>query len=210
MEKLFCVFPAICEADTTLPEDINDRAPLYEKHLSQPIIMTFDEFQEFSESHHLTFEILRQCKDPDTRLRIMKYELPRVCYSSILWNQAFGINESEKLRSYNGIVALEVIKDQALEYMIFRLSSFEFVVYASDSADGKGVVVLSQTDCHLASMHSKYVAALTIIFQNAGFSIRSSDARCTTTTTICYSKGAYINNAHSSFTLNPEYSNTID
>ena len=44
MEKLFCVFPAICEADTTLPEDINDRAPLYEKHLGQPIIMTFDEF----------------------------------------------------------------------------------------------------------------------------------------------------------------------
>ena len=210
MEKLFCVFPAICEADTTLPEDINDRAPLYEKHLGQPIIMTFDEFQEFSESHYPIFEKLRQCKDLDTRLRIMKYELPKVCYSSILWNQAFCCNESENLRSYNGIVTLEVIKDQALEYMIFRLSSFEFVLYASESADGKGVIVLSQTDCYLPSMHSEHVAALTVIFQNAGFSIRSSEPSCTTAMTICYSKGAYINNAYSSFTLNPEHSNIID
>lgn len=36
MEKLFCIFQEVCEINTVLPESIDERIALYEKHLQPP------------------------------------------------------------------------------------------------------------------------------------------------------------------------------
>lgn len=202
MEKLLCVFPEICEGGASLPEDIELRVQWYERHLKQPVIINFEELPELSESYLPCFEKILHCKDPDMKLRIIRYELPWVCYSSTLWSQDFGTDEEEKVRNYNGIVAIEVVKEHETEYMVFTISSFDFILYAGESADRKNILTLVRTNCPTPSMHQNYIRALKDIYRQAGLSVRESDIGYSTTVPICYGKGAYINYDSSLFKLN--------
>ncbi len=210
MEKLLCIFQEVCEFGSSLPECIDDRVELYEKHLKQPVIMTLAELHEYSVSYQLRIEQMRQCRDADTRFRIIRYELPSVCYSATLWNQMFGAPEADKIRDYNSIVALDIKKEQALEYMVFRLSSFDFVLYAGESADGKDVVVLVQTDCPTPSSHRDYFLALKSIFQNADLIVSDLGMDYMISRPICYSKGVYVNYDCACFKLIKDNSKTYD
>ena len=62
MEKLFCIFQEVCEINTVLPESIDERIALYEKHLQHPIVMTLEEYHEYSQLYQLHIEKARQCK----------------------------------------------------------------------------------------------------------------------------------------------------
>ena len=210
MEKLLCIFQEVCDIESSLPECIDDRIPLYEEHLEQPIIMNLQELHEYSLSYHLRIEQLRQCREDETRFRIIRYALPVVYYSATLWNQIFGVPETDKLRKYNSIIALDIKKEQALEYMIFRLSSFDFVLYASESADGKEVIVLVQTDCPSPSSHRDYFLALKSIFENADLTVSDLGMDYMTPRPICYSKGAYINYECTCFKLIKDNSKSYD
>lgn len=210
MEKLLCVFPEICEGGASLPEDIELRAQLYERHLKQPILISVEDLLELSESYLPCFEKILHCKDSDMKLRIIRYELPWVCYSSTLWVQEFGTDDGEKIRSYNGIVAIEVVKEHEIEYMVFTISSFDFVLYAGESADRKSILTLVRTNCPTPSMHQNYIRALKDIYRQAGLSVRESEIGCTTTAPICYSKGAYINYDSSIFKLDYDDTKTYD
>lgn len=210
MEKLLCVFPEICEGGASLPEDIELRAQLYERHLKQPLMISIEDLLELSESYRSCFEKILHCKDPDMKLRIIKYELPRICYSSTLWVQEFGTDDGEKIRNYNGIVAIEVVKEHEIEYMVFTISSFDFVLYAGEAADRKSILTLVRTNCPTPSMHHNYIRALKDIYRQAGLSVKESGIGCTTTVPICYSKGAYINYDSSIFKLDYDDTKTYD
>ena len=208
MEILLCIFQEVCEIDTSLPDCIDDRVALYERNVKQPVIMTFEEFHEYSVSYQRHIERLRQYRDEDARLRAIRYSLPGVCYSAILWSRAFGNSEAARLREYNSVVAVDIIKEQALEYMIFRLSSFDFVLYVGESADGKEVLVLVQTDCPTPSSHKDYFLALKSIFQNADLIVSDLGMDYMISRPVCYSKGAYINYDCACFKLIKENSKT--
>ena len=210
MEKLFCIFQEVCEINTVLPESIDERIALYEKHLQHPIVMTLEEYHEYSQLYQSHIEKARQCRDADAKHRIIRYELPAVCYSATLWNQTFGVSEAIKLRGYNSIVALDINKEQALEYMIFRLSSFDFVLYASESADGKDIIVLVLTDCPCPSSHKDYFLALKSIFQGADLAVSDKGIDYMILRPIGYSKGAYINFECTCFKLIKDNSETYD
>ena len=106
MEKLFCIFQEVCEINTVLPESIDERVALYEKHLQHPIVMTLEEYHEYSHSYQSHIEKARQCRDADAKHRIIRYELPAVCYSATLWNQTFGVSEAIKERGNGNLTEM--------------------------------------------------------------------------------------------------------
>jgi len=114
------------------------------------------------------------------------------------------------LRGYNSIVALDINKEQALEYMIFRLSSFDFVLYAGESADGKEIIVLVLTDCPCPYSHKDYFLALKSIFQGADLAVSDKGIDYMILRPIGYSKGAYINCECTCFKLTKDNSETYD
>lgn len=181
-ELLVNYYRSVCPKSVA-PEDADSRIAEYEAGMKGDGVIRLRDFLSMGQSHLSDLKEIWETQDKNLRQKLKRGRLGAASVSCVLSTRDSRLRLSDKIRSYNRLIALDFDNIQDLEAAKRRLASLPYVWYVGYSASRRGLFAIVPLLNEDYRMHEVYFMALSKEMEALGL---QPDQKCKDVTRLRY------------------------